>query len=293
MMFMAKNTGTLCAIAAYVIWGLYPLYFCLMKDMPLWMVIFGRMAFSCILLMPIAFGKSCAEPLKKAFRSPHALSLAFLAGIFISGNWFLYQIAVNLDRVLDVSLAYFVTPIINVAIGAAILKERLGKRGATALALAFSAMLFLCTVRSHTPWIAASLGAVFALYCCAKKFTALPAASGIFLENVLSLPVIALFIVILVPESPDIWMNQSYTDMILLFGCGLITVIPLCLFAAAAKSIPLSKLGFLQYTEPTLNAAVAMAFLSQYPDQYDVLAFSTVWIAIFLACGPKHRSSAK
>ena len=292
-MFAIKNAGTLCALAAYVIWGLYPLYFCFLNEMPLWMVIFGRMAFSCLLLMPIAFGKTCADSTIQAIRSPQALTLAFLAGIFISGNWFLYQLAVNLDRVLDVSLAYFVTPIINVAIGAAVLKERLGKRGAAALILAVSAMLFLSAARGQAPWIAASLGTVFAMYCCAKKITALPAATGVFLENVLSLPVITACIVFFVPESTDIWMNQSYRDLLLLFGCGLITIIPLCLFSAAAKSIPLSKLGFLQYTEPTLNAAVAMLFLSQYPDRYDVLAFFAVWIAIFLACGPKRRLSAK
>lgn len=292
-MFTFKNAGTLCAIAAYVIWGLYPLYFCFLKEMPLWMVIFGRMSFSSILLIPIAFGRNCGHSTTEALRSPRAVVLAFLAGAFIAGNWFLYQLAVNLDRVLDVSLAYFVTPIINVAIGAIVFKERLGKRGMAALALAFSAMMFLSAARGQAPWIAVSMGTVFAMYCCAKKFTKLPAAAGVFMENILSLPAVAACIVIFVPNCLDIWTNQSYRDLLLLLGCGLITVIPLCLFSAAAKSIPLSKLGFLQYTEPTLNALVAMAFLSQYPDQCDILAFAAVWIAIFLACGPKRRNSAK
>lgn len=276
------NRGIWSAVAAYTLWGWFPVYFKWLAQVPALELIGHRIVWSCLML-GVAIVLMRQWP---AFRA-HTLRLRvirsyLLAAMLISVNWLVYVWAVNSGFILDASLGYFINPLISVLMGVLLLHERLRPWQWVAVSLAMLGVAYLTFAHGSLPWIALTLAFSFALYGLIKKKSQLGALHGLTLETgILLLPALA-YLFSLEGNGQGAFLHAGTRIDMLLIGCGLVTAAPLLLFASAAKRIPLALLGVLQYIAPTLQFLIAI-LIYQEPFAMDkLIGFGIIWVALFI-----------
>ncbi|HRO67282.1 MAG TPA: EamA family transporter RarD [Pseudobdellovibrionaceae bacterium] len=274
-MWGAAGEGARYAILAYSAWGLFPLYWKLLYDVPALTVLLHRI-FWCILFYS---GLRVYGSGKNAFRfrlSAKEWPGVFAAAIFIGTNWLLYIWAVNAGHIVETSLGYFINPLINILLGIVFFKEKLLRHQKVAVLLALIGVSVLTWEAGRIPWIALSLAMTFSLYGFLRKRIDVGSIEGGQLESLLILvPVFAAALFLGKPLVPD-----RNVDWIFLIASGVVTGLPLIWFVEAAKRLPYYLLGFFQYLAPTLQFFTGVVIFHEPLSSWKFVGFAFIWSGI-------------
>ena len=277
------RTGILSAALAFLCWGLFPLYFHAISEVPPMEILVHRVLWSLLFLALILAGRRQWAWLGELRAQPRVMGGFVLSSLLLSGNWLLYIWAVNNGHVIDASLGYFINPLVNVMLGYLVLKERLRPVQWTAIAIAGLGVLWLTWQAGHMPWIALLLAASFGGYGLLRKTARLGALEGLSFETMILFPFALGYLVWLSLHGENSFVNTpSDATRSLLIAAGPITAIPLLLFASGARSIPLSVLGLLQYIGPTIQMSLGIFFFHEVFTQERLVGFLLIWSALAL-----------
>ena len=282
------RSGVWIAIAAYVAWGLMPLYWHLLKTVPSMQVMAHRVVWSALFVCGWLGFKYGRGWVRETLSRPHAATLLALSGALIAINWGLYIWAVNAGHVVESSLGYFINPLLSVVLGVVVLKERLNRVQWLSVGIATIGVLWLTFSYGRFPWIALVLACSFGAYGLVRKLLGVPPVRGLGVESLwLLLPALAFLLWSeasgqghLLPHANAPGWGWSVFGL-LVFG-GVLTSLPLIGFAAAVQRIPYSLVGLLQYISPTLQLLVGVLVLHEPFSRERAVGFGFIWIALAL-----------
>jgi len=266
-------------LAAYTMWGVFPLYFRTLTHVSPWVIIGHRILWSAIFLaLLISIRREWSQVLP-VVRQPRSLLLLTAGGVLIAVNWLVFVYAVVTGHVLEASLGYFINPLFSVALGMVFLRERLRSWQWVAVAIAAVAVANLTFRGERVPWIALSLAVSFGLYGLVRKKVNINSLHGLLVETTVLLPLAVIGLISFPLQQP------TPTTLGLLSLLGVITAAPLLSFGAALRRLPLSTMGFLQYVGPTLQFLVAIFAFREPLDHTKLLSFGLCWagIAVYVA----------
>ena len=274
------RAGLFCGAAAYTIWGLFPAYLKLLPATPpeivahriLWSVPFGAL---------ILFVVKQWRETRAAFTDLRVLRMLLLSALFIAGNWLIYVWAVANHRVIEASLGYYINPLVFIGFGVAFLGERLSRLQFIAVVLAAAGVAALILGAGVFPWVSLVLAASFSSYGFVRKTTPVGAMPGLFVETSLLAPFALGYIVFLTQAGASHFASGNVSADALLISAGPATIAPLVLFALAARRLPLTIMGFLQYIGPTLQLLLGLHYGERFTHAH-MIAFSLIWSALAL-----------
>ena len=268
------------AISSFLLWGLFPLYFKMLKEIPSLDIVVHRLFWSFIFLTAVLVWRRQWAWLKQAAQQPRVLLGFLFSALLLSGNWVLYVWAVNAGRIVDTSLGYFMSPLVSVVLGYLILKERMRPLQWLAVLLALGAVLWLTIANGSLPWIGLIIAITFGLYGLLRKTAQLGALEGLSLETLMLLPLVLVVLGIDTWRGSNSFAGASAGAQLLLVLSGPVTVVPLLLFAQAARRIPLSLLGLLQYISPTIQLLTGVLLYGESFAGDRAIGFSVIWLAL-------------
>jgi len=274
------NRGILYAIGAYFLWGLFPIYWKLIHNVPALEIIAHRVVWAFIFVILVVTVKKDWLGLKTALKNWRIL-LTFLAtGILLFINWWVYVWAVNAGFIVDASLGYFINPLVNVILGVIFLRERLRLWQWIPVGIATLGVLYLTFSYGALPWIGLTLALSFGTYGLLKKTAPLNSIYGFTLETgFLFLPALA-YLMILEISGAGAFPHGSALETILLILTGVATGLPLLLFGSAARQVSLSTLGFIQYIAPTLQFLIGVLVYGEALTPDRMIGFGLIWLAL-------------
>ena len=277
------NRGIAYAALAFLMWGLFPLYFKALAEVPPTQILAHRMVWSLLFLCGVLTVRRQWQWLPAVLRRPRVVATFTLSALLLSANWFIYIWAVNNGHVIDASLGYFINPLVNVLLGLLVLKERLRPGQWGAVGVAALGVLWLTWQAGQLPWIALLLAGSFGAYGLLRKTAALAALEGLSFETLLLFPLAGAYVVWLTLHGENAFLNTgSDATRWLLVAAGPITAIPLLLFAAGARRIPLSVLGMLQYIGPTIQMLLGLTVFHETFTMARLAGFIVIWSALAL-----------
>ena len=276
------NKGILYAAGAYILWGLLPLYWKALHDVPSSQIVAHRLVWSLVFVGLLLTARRNWGWLGKAIRQPRVLAIFALSGALLTVNWLVYIWGVNAGFIVETSLGYFINPLVNVLLGYVFLKERLRPVQWAALAVALAGVLYLTFSYGAFPWIALTLAFSFGLYGLIRKTATLNSAEGLFVETaVLFLPALGFLLFHELRGTGALGHVDTLTTL-LLIGAGAVTSIPLILFAAGARRVTLTTLGLLQYIAPTMQFLIGVLIYGEAFGIGRVIGFGLIWLALLL-----------
>ena len=286
--------GVLFAAGAYLSWGLLPVYWKALRHVPAAEILAHRMAWSLVVVAGLLAARGSWGWVGAALRDRRTL-LAFAASaLLLSLNWFLYIWAVNSGHVVESSLGYFINPLVSVVLGMLFLRERLRPAQVAAVLTAAAGVLYLTVNHGRLPWIALGLALSFGFYGLLRKTASLGSLEGFALETaILVLPAV-LYLVHLEREGRGSFAHAGPLTSLLLALAGAATAVPLLLFAAGARRLPMAALGVLQYVSPTIQLLLGILLFGESLSRARLVGFCFVWAAllVFAVEGILHRRSA-
>lgn len=279
---MNFTAAHLSAITAFTLWGVFPLYWKIFSGQSSWDLFGQRLLWSFVSLTLILLLKKKLGSLKEIWSNRRNRYMLMLSAILISSNWLIYIYAVSVDKVLEASMGYFLNPLINVFMGWLILKEEIRKTQWPAIIIAITAITLMAfqTDLTHFPWVALSLSATFALYGLIRKTTNVGSMEGLTFETSFILgPVLVYWY--FQPTTPlTLFYELPGWKFLVLALSGLITCIPLILFAYSAKRLKLQTLGFIQYLSPSFKFLCGWLVLKETLSTQMLQTFVLIWIAL-------------
>jgi len=274
------RSGIWRAIGAYICWGLFPFYWKQVAHVSSTQVIAHRIFWSFVTLAIIALWMGQGRKILASSRSRRVLLVYAAAAVLVSANWFAYIYAVSRGFIVETSLGYFINPLVSVVLGVIVFSEQLRWTQWLAVGLAAAGVLYLTAAYGVVPWIALFLAVTFAVYGVIKRLAPLGALNGLIIEtSILALPSLAYLV----------WANQTgagafgdadLATTLYLTGAGVVTTLPLVLFATAVRQIPMTLIGVLQYIAPTLQLATGVLFYHEPFGREQTIGFSGVWAGL-------------
>lgn len=275
------NKGILNGVIAYALWGFFPIYWKLLHDVPALQLLGHRIGWSFLLLVAVILITRQWSNFRSAVNA-RVLRIYFIAAILIGINWLLYVWAVNAGFIVETSLGYFINPLLSVLMGVLFLRERLRVAQWIPVILAAIGVAYLTIAYGRLPWIALSLAFSFGFYGLTKKLAPLGSLYGLTLETgILFLPAV-IYLGVTEANKTAAFLHAGVTADLLMVGAGVVTTIPLLLFASAAKQIPLSMIGILQYLAPTIQLLIGVFVYKESFDHTRLIGFSIVWLALVI-----------
>jgi chloramphenicol-sensitive protein RarD len=277
-----ERRGTVLGLAAYLIWGMFPLYWPLLKPASSVEILAHRVVWSLLsvaLLLVVIAGRTAWRTLPRDARS---LSLLSLAGVLIGINWGVYIWGVNHGHVVETSLGYFINPLVTVALGVVVLRERLHAVQWVAVGVATTGVVVLTAQAGRPPWIALVLAFSFGAYGLVKKIVGVSPMNGLVVEAAVLAPVAAGYLAIAAARGSGTFTTDGAGHALLLASSGVVTVIPLLLFAGAAPRITLSRLGLMQYLTPTIQFVIGVTVRHEPLPAVRIVGFCLVWLALVI-----------
>ena len=273
--------GVVFGLTAYLLWGSFPLYFALFDGVPAWEVLIHRVVWSCVFLALVITLLRRWQPVRMALSKPKELGFVLACAVLIAINWLVYIYAVGSRQVLQASLGYFLTPLVNVALGMIILRESISRLQAVAVLLATLAIFYQLVLLGIFPWITLVLAFSFGTYGLMRKKVMLDGLSGLFVETLLLLPLglLALSWLTTTGNSP---FGQDGLITLLMLSAGIATALPLLAFAGAARRLRLSTVGFLMYINPTVQFLIALLVFNEPLSPQLLASFVVIWVALGL-----------
>lgn len=276
------NKGIWYAAGAYSIWGMFPIYFKWLQHVPALQIVSHRIVWSFLILVGIVLHGTPWRAFRAKALNARVLCIYAAAALLIATNWLVYVWAVNAGRIVETSLGYFITPLVNVFLGVLFLRERLRPWQWVAIALAGAGIFYVALSYGALPWIALTLAFSFGTYGLIKKTAPLGAVHGLTLETgVLLLPALV-YLLYVESGGRGAFLHADPLSDLLLVGAGVITMIPLLLFASATQRIPLSLLGILQYITPTLQFLLGVLVYGEPFARAQLIGFGIVWAALVI-----------
>lgn len=272
--------GVSSALGCFTLWGLFPIYFNLLRHVPALEVLAHRILGSAVLLLALLLARRQGSALLASFRNGRHLRFYLLTTLLISINWLLYIWAVQTGRILEASLGYYINPLVNVVLGVLFLHERLNSRQWSAVAIAGIGVLAMAFGHGAFPWISLTLALSFGSYGLLRKKVGHAAMLGLCMETMLMAPVALLFLTVFAARGIGaLGMPGEHTDWLLL-AAGPITVAPLLLFLQATQRLRLSTVGLIQYLTPTLQFLLAVAVYHEPFTRIHFMVFGCIWLAL-------------
>lgn len=274
-----QRDGVLTALIAYVLWGVFPVYFKLVQAVPPTEVLVHRIVWAVPFGALILHVRRQWPEVRQAFASPSTLFWLALAALFISANWFIYIWAVQQEEVLQASLGYYINPLMYVIVGVLFLKERLRRPQVVSVLLAAIGVTYLTIRGGQFPFVAMSLALLFTLYGVIRKQVAVGAMPGLFIETLLLFPFAMAWLGwLMMTEQADFGSGSASISMLLMLA-GPLTVVPLLMFAVAARRLTLTVIGFMQFIAPTLQFIVGI-FYGEVLTPAHLVCFGCIWAAV-------------
>ena len=273
--------GILFGIGAHTLWGFFLVYWKLLHGIPALQLLGHRIIWSFLLLMVVLLVTRQWGDFRRNFNL-RTILIYTIAALLIGGNWLTYVCAVNANLVVETSLGYFINPLLSVLLGVIILREKLRPFQWIPILLAFAGVIYLTVIYGKLPWIALTLAFTFGLYVLVKKLAPLGSLHGLTLETgILFLPAL-IYLTFSELNGTGAFMHTNNAADLLLFGAGVVTTIPLLMFASAARQIPLTVIGLLQYIAPTIQFLLGVLIYKESFDQIRLIGFSIIWIALII-----------
>jgi len=283
----SAGSGLAAAVGAFVIWGLFPLYLKPMAEVPALQIMAHRVVWCCLLVFAWLAVRGELGAVRTALADPASRLRLAASATLISINWLLYVWAVNNGHTVEASLGYFINPLLNVVLGVVILHERLNRAQWLAVGLAAIGVLYLTVATAHPPWIALALAASFGTYGLIRKVVKVESVPGLATETLLLAPLAVAFLAWCEVRGVGALGHASAGVNALLVGSGLITALPLALFAYGARLIPYSTIGIVQYIGPTLQFLIGVFVFHEAFTAERAVGFVMIWsaLAIYAADG--------
>lgn len=273
--------GVAFGLAAYGMWGCFPLFFALFEGVPAYEVLIHRIIWSCLFLVGLVTLLKRWGPIRKALAEPRRLGRVLGCALLIATNWGLYIYAVESRQVFQASLGYFLTPLVNVALGMLVLREAMAGLQRVAVVLAGIAIVIQLVLLGELPWISLALALTFGTYGLLRKQVPLDGLSGLFVETLLLLPLGLMALAWLSASELSHFLSGPHITL-LLVASGVITALPLLAFAGAARRLRLATLGFLMYLNPTIQFFIALLVFREPLSLVQLGTFMLIWASLAL-----------
>ena len=274
--------GVLYALLAFSAWGLNPIYFKAVVEIPLLEVLAHRIFWSFPFLAALIFLAKSWKAVQSAFADPRTLSLLMVSTVILAVNWSIYIWAINSDRILESSLGYYINPLVNVVLGVLVLGERLNRWRGLALVLAAAGVLNLALAGGQFPWIALSLACTFGVYGLIRKTIRVASIEGLFIETCLLLPPAFAYLFFLAVTGQNSFGTEGREISILLILAGPGTALPLIWFTSAARRLDYATVGFFQYIGPSLQFLLAVFLYGEHFGRAHFITFGCIWTALVI-----------
>lgn len=278
----SQALGVFYAVAAFLLWGILPLYWKVLHSVPAVEILMHRIAWSFVFAAFILFYRGEWRQIKAVLAQRRKLAAIAFGAVLISLNWGIYIWAVNANHVVDTSLGYYINPLISVFLGMLVLKERLNFWQLASLALAFAGVLIMTFQYGKVPWVSLSLAFSFALYGLIKKTAKIESATALTLETATLLPLALGYLGYLQLQGSGALGHSSIVVTLFLVLSGVVTAAPLLWFAQATQRIPLSAVGFIQYLTPTMMLIIGVILYHEPFTKTHLIGFACIWIALAL-----------
>ncbi|MGA1866886.1 MAG: EamA family transporter RarD [Thermoplasmatota archaeon] len=275
-----RLSGFLFALSAFIMWGVLPIYWKLLRAASPLEILSHRIVWSFIFVMLILYFRGNIH-LRKGLRREDLL-LLLVTSLLVGGNWLVYVYAVNSDRIIEASMGYYINPLISIFLGMLILKEKLGRLKVIALVLAICGVLYITIDYGRLPYIALSLASLFAVYGLLKKISRVDPMKALGVEVMFLSPLALMFILFNGATGEGSFIDGGLVMTLLFIFAGVMTTLPLYWFAEATRRIDLSSVGFMQYIAPSIMLLIGvLVFGEEFTTAY-LVSFGLIWIALGL-----------
>jgi chloramphenicol-sensitive protein RarD len=280
-MSSSKHTKAAWSVAlAYTIWGFFPIYWKALAGISSLQLICHRIVWSFLILALMIARSQEFRAMWQAAKSPRTVIIYTVAGVAIAGNWLLYVWAVGVNEIVQISLGYFINPLLSVVLGMIVFHERLRRLQWVSVALAAAGVVYLAIALASVPWIALVLATSFGTYGLMKKLAPLGPVQGLMFETgVLFIPAAA-YLIMEELAGRGAFMHVDLVRNLLILGGGPVTTLPLLMFAAGVRRIPLSLVGMLQYINPTMQFLIGVMLYKEPFTRVQLVGFGLVWCAL-------------
>jgi chloramphenicol-sensitive protein RarD len=274
--------GTMYAAGAYAIWGLLPLFWHALHDVPAIEILAHRIVWAMLVTMLLTVAAGGLPALRANLRSRRTLLIFTLSSVLLTANWFLYIWAVNAGFVVETSLGYFINPLVNVVFGVLFLRERLRPGQIAAVGVALAGVLYLTALYGSPPWIALALAGSFGIYGLLRKTATIGSLEGLTLETIIVALPAAAYLLSVEAAGGGAFVHAGLPTTLLLAVSGVVTAVPLLLFASGARQITMTSLGILQYIAPSIQFALGITVFGETVTPQRLAGFALVWLALAL-----------
>jgi chloramphenicol-sensitive protein RarD len=280
--FSDKAVGTWAVVTAYVSWGLLPLFWKLLDEIPAQKILAYRIVWSFVFLFILVFFQRRWPEIMKIFSSKKTRATLSLTALILGMNWFIYIWAVNSAHVVEASLGYFINPLVSVLLGVLFLKEKLNFWQKISVFLAFIGVLYRTVDIGGIPWISLSLALTFGFYGFFKKKVNADSIAGLTAEMILLFPLASGFIILINIRNMGVIGKVSFPIFVLLLCTGIVTSLPLICFNYGVKKIELKTVGFLQYLSPTFQLLLGVFVFKEAFALNHIISFALIWTALLI-----------
>jgi len=277
-----STRGTISAITAFFLWGIFPIYWKALQHVSSTQILAHRVVWSLVFVLVLLSFQRRWNEAKSVISFYPNVSIFLVTSFLLGGNWLIYIWAVNSNQIVEASLGYFINPLVNICLGMVFLRERLYRSQFISVLLAFVGVLFLTLQYGRLPWIALTLALTFGTYGLLRKTAKAGSMVGLLFDTGFLAPIFLLYLVFLAAHGSGAFVSINLKTDVLLIGAGVVTAVPLLLFAYGARRIQYSTVGFLQYIAPTGQLLVGVFLYKEQFTRAHAIAFGLVWVALFL-----------
>jgi len=277
-----EGKGILFATSAYAIWGVVPLYWRLLAGVGPIEITIHRVLWCAITVALVTLARGRFWHVMSVVRTRHIIGGLVISSLLVTANWTIFIYCVSTHQLVEASLGYYMTPLVSIALGVALLGEKVSRLRLAAIGLAGTAVIVQSFSLGHIPWIAPALALTFGFYGYMRKLIPVDALDGLTIETCLLFPLTLAIVMVLALEGTGAFPSSNLSRDALLVGSGPLTAVPLVLFAAGARRVRLTTLGFLQYFSPSITLLLATLVLGEAFTRLDLLTFACVWAALVL-----------
>ncbi len=275
-----RRRGLILGVLAYASWGVVPLFWRQLRAIDAVEILAHRAVWGLVAFAALTLGTGQAAAVAVAVRQPRTLAILLGSGLLLAANWGLFIWATLSGHLVQASLGYFINPLVSVALGVGFLGERLSRRMQAAIALAAIGVTWLTVASGGLPWIALTLALTFGAYGLIRKVIAVPALVGSTIETAVMAPFGVAYLAVLAARGDGALGHVDARTHGLLVATGVVTALPLAWFTAAARRLPLSTVGLLQYLAPTGQLITALAVFGETLPRERLIAFGFIWAAL-------------
>ncbi len=281
----STTRGFVLGVAAYGMWAVLPVYFKAVGEVSALEVLCHRIVWSVVLLGVIAALSGLWPQVRALLRDRRTLGLLAISTALVACNWFVYIWAVAEGYIVQASLGYYINPLMNVFLGVVFLSERLSRLGWMSVALAGFGVVYIAVIGGELPWISLLLATSFALYGLVRKVAKVGAVVGLWVETLFVGPLALAYLAVLASDGSLAFTASAWHLDLLLILAGAVTALPLMCFTAAARILPLSTMGFLQYIAPSGQLLLAVLVYDEAFSLHQAVTFACIWTALLLFSG--------